>query len=359
MNNNSNNNKYQNITDLELDYKVKNQRFFMNALFLIVIFSIFFVSAIKCYMIFENAHADERLLIFLRIFLAIILVVLAIVLSIISKKIVLPSEVEQKKRIEKYRNDGINCQTSINFQEFVINKVEKKKVSSKIITATIGGKVAVALIFILALIAIILPSYVYLNQNYIISTVNETKKAEMLHNYIPSLYPNEVEHPIRNRIFELFTLVHPLILSGLFLFLALLATACTIRQRGRETRMRINEKLELNDNILIYSFTMPANRWYPQNGVTVVAIDLSHSKVLYDKRQERLIFHGNIKTKLIENGENPKSIAQMLLYPIDPSIKPSADGTAPNYVPDGTSKNNYFEIYNYFDPNLAKLLSLK
>ena len=218
-------------------------------------------------------------------------------------------------------------------QTFQVNEHKKKQTHLKNLCATTGGKIAAGFIVVLIIITITLPIYLYFN-GYQVSV---------------KLGFNDP---------EFHAMVLPWAVATFFICMLIMAVGVFSRQRGRNGMMRINEQLELDGKTLIYTYSMRVNRWYPANGKTLVVIDLNHTTVNYDKRQNLITFNGKIKTQLLTTEDSAKSIAQTLLFPLDAPIRPKEDGTAPNFVPDGTNKKGYFEIYDYFEPTLTKTLGL-
>ena len=218
-------------------------------------------------------------------------------------------------------------------QTFQVNEHKKKQNHFKNLCATTGGKIAAAFIVILIIATIALPIYLHFNGYQLLVEL-------------------DFNDPASDAAFL------PWATAVFFICMLIIAVGIFSRQRGRNGMMRINEQLELDGRTLIYTYSMRVNRWYPANGKTLVAIDLDHTTVTYDKRQNLIVFNGKIETQLLTTEDSAKSVAQMLLFPIDPPIRPNADGTAPNFVPDGTNKKGYFEIYDYFEPTLTKTLGL-
>lgn len=203
---------------------------------------------------------------------------------------------------------------------------------------------------------IFLPLYVQINREYIKETLeNDSHLARQL-----PIFRTEEYNETRNLFFTIIDLIGPIPIFVFFLIFVIIAIICVYRQRTKLTDMRINEVLKTDGKTLVYSFNMVRNRWYPSNGITLVTIDLEKTKAIYDKNKKRIIFYGNIKTQLVINKAiSSQSLGMAALFPFDSPILPNEDGTAPDFVPDGTEKKGYFEIYDYFIPSLAEFLKLE
>ena len=325
--------KYGKLSDVELAHKVENRNFWVYGGILTVFFAILIASAIAI-TLSELPPAVETITIVL---VAAALIFIATRMDKFEKNLKLDCQIEQQYRIDHPESTANfhNLKIKSKSQIFEVNKSKKKQTSLKNLIATFGGKVAAGCILILLLATIIVPIYLRLN-GYQIAV---------------SLGFNDPE-------FEAATF--PWAAAAMLLCCLIAGVSIFLRQRGRNNSMRINEYLELDHKMLIYTYSMKANRWYPANGKTLVAIDLEHTTATYDKQRNLIIFQGQIATQLLTNNDaSAKSLAQTLLFPIDRPIRPNADGTAPDFVPDGTNKKGYFEIYDYFDPTLIEVLGLK
>ena len=344
--------KFENVSDIKVMKKAERTKFlFYGGLFIIffviMFFLIIFIGSIK--------EDNQGLKLILSVLIIPGVIALMKGLNIISKKVKFPSQKEEEYRIEN-PTKMIGCQNIKDIKEFFVDEKIKKKVSLKNITSTIGGKIAIAFIIILILIMIFLPLYVQINREYIKETLeNDSHLARQL-----PIFRTEEYNETRNLFFTIIDLIGPIPIFVFFLIFVIIAIICVYRQRTKLTDMRINEVLKTDGKTLVYSFNMVRNRWYPSNGITLVTIDLEKTKAIYDKNKKRIIFYGNIKTQLVINKAiSSQSLGMAALFPFDSPILPNEDGTAPDFVPDGTEKKGYFEIYDYFIPSLAEFLKLE
>ena len=343
--------KFEDVSDIKLIKKTERVRFLFNIVLFVAFFVIFYILV----MLIGALEEYKTLYSILTILIIPGIIALMVGLDALSKKIKFPSEIEQKYRIE-HPTKVIGHQNIEGVKEFKVDKSKKKKISRKNITSTIGGKIAIIFIILLTLIMIFLPLYVQINREYIKETL---EKDNHLARQLPILRTEEYNET-RNLFFTVIDLMGPIPIFVIFLIIVIVTIICVYRQRTKLTDMRINEKLKTDGKILVYQFNMVKNRWYPANGVTLVTIDLENTKAIYDKNVKRIIFYGNVKTQLIINKDEPgKTLDMTVLYPFDRQIQPKEDGTAPDFVPDGTEKDGYFEIYDYFTPSLAEFLELE
>ena len=161
--------------------------------------------------------------------------------------------------------------------EFRIDENLRRRISSKMVGATVGGKIALAFGVLLVVLAVVLPWY--------------------LMNFTPGLSDD-------GPLFE------SILAATVFGLGAFLCFVCTYRQRNLRVAMRTHERLLLEDGWLRYSFHLSNDR--DVNGLNDIAINLRECNLQLGSSGE-CVFAGGVVGWHYQNisTDRPRSLAEM------------------------------------------------
>ena len=156
--------------------------------------------------------------------------------------------------------------------KYEVDNGKRRANSFRMLTSTVGGKVAMGLVAALLLLAVSSPLYA--------KALTEWHFEGTVEGIVPEVVSAAVPETA-------------LTATIVWLVLALFAAACTFRQRNVGVVMRTNEHLILEGSILTYSFHSSGDR-HSAVSRNIIMIDLAESKVSFDETQRHWVFEGGV-----------------------------------------------------------------
>lgn len=193
--------------------------------------------------------------------------------------------------------------------ELHIDARKRKQLSKNIVTATIGGKIAIGLGILCLVLAVAVPCYLMMFTSGFLSD----------------------DGPLFDAILA----------ASLFGVCALFLFACTYRQRNAKLSMRLEERLYIDNGFLYYFYHLSNDTWwrfqYIEYGVTSYVVDLRNTRIRAGERPFQYFLEGGV---YIHRYVNPTP--ETVMVPLN----------AMKRVEDAEGFPNHLEIYDYWMPSL-------